>query len=273
MVLIAFLASCEKQKTERPFGSLIEVPNEVSTIQEALNTAQANDTILLHPDEYNEWDLFPDKSVFITSLYYLEKDTNIINQTVINADNNSRVFFIHNISDTIKLNGFTIANGLAHAETNYYGGGIYCYNSKLLLTNINIDRNFAFLPNARGTGGGIYVDGSYISLDRVNIRYCVALYSSGAIHCINSSLNCNCSKIENNSTRRYGPSIHFDNSNLRIKNSTIGNNHYSVETRPDYTDINVWHCSGFFENVTVYNDSINFSESTIELINCNLPGY
>ena len=181
------------------------------------------------------------------------------------------MFFIQNVKDTIKLNGFTIKHGSAHSETNHYGGGIYCYNSKLLLTNINLDENIASRPNIRGIGGGIYIQNSYVSLDTVQIRYCSALYTGGGVYCIASSLYCNHSRIENNGCLRKGcVPLHFSHSNLTIKNSMIANNsHPSGE----YQDINIWHCTGIFENVIVYNDSITFYESSIELINCNIPGY
>lgn len=61
--------SCEKQKTERPFGTLIEVPNEVISIQEEINIAQPHGTILLQPQEYYEHSINLNKLIYITSLF------------------------------------------------------------------------------------------------------------------------------------------------------------------------------------------------------------
>lgn len=271
LVLITFLASCEKQKTEKPYGSLIEVPDEVGTIQEALNAAQDNDTILLYPEEYNEWDLFLDKSVFITSLYYLEKDTNIINQTIIDADFNSRVFFIHNARDTIKLNGFTITHGDGKTRNNFHGGGVYCYNSKLLLNNIIIDQNHSLTHYSGGKGGGLYVEESYVKLDNVRITNNSAYEYCGGIYCANSDFYCSNSRIENNHNYySSGYNLYFEDSYLEIRNSLIRNNPNLDE---DYADIGFAFCTGIMENVEIFNDSVDFYESTIELINCTISGH
>lgn len=274
-LLFLLVLSCEKQKNVkdlRPFGTTIEVPTEVSTIKEAIKIAQIHDTILLQPNEYKEWDLEINKAVFITSAYSAEKDSDIIRQTIINANNESRVFFIENIPDTIRMNGLTIRGGYARDKSmlrnpmDWNGGGICCLKSNLFLTNIILTNNIALQPNSSGEGGGLFIDGSFIKLENVKITNNNALAGSGGIFCNNSSMYTNYLTTTDNDAYWFGWRENFIDSYINLKNTSF---HDKISGFNE-GEIQFIRCNGLMENVKSFN-IVYFDESSINLINCNLP--
>ena len=281
LLLIVIFNSCEKDEdNKRPFGTIIEVPSEVKTIKEAISIAEPYDTVLLQTKEYFEWNIEISKPIFITSQFLFENDSNIISQTIINANNESRVFTIYGVTDTLRLNGFTIKNGhakltdpqLPEPFTSYNGAGIYSSNSNIKLTNFIIVENSASEPNSRGDGGGLYIDNSNILLDNVQIQNNYGLNTGGAFYCENSNLKIFNSLIENNTSSWGGSPITIWFSTVDFKNVIFKDNEnaFDMETRPE---LNIYDCTGLFENVSAINDSVLIENCTIELINCNIPGY
>lgn len=281
-ILFGFLITligCEKENN-RPFGTLIEVPNEVNTIQKAVNIAQPFDTILLSPYEYFEWDIKINKPLFITSHFSIEADSDIINQTIINANTESRVFAIYDISDTLRMNGFTIKNGFARLKdvvpelefSDFAGAGIYCHYSNIVLRNLIISDNYAGEPNTRGAGGGLYIDKSYVFMDNVKIFDNSSLKTGGAFYCDGSQLIIQNSKIFHNSSSRSGggPPISIWESDINFKYVMFYDNVNMFEI---YPEIGIFDCQGILDNVIVINDSIKIQGGNIEFKDCNIPGY
>ncbi len=283
--LSVLFSACEKQKNEHPYGTLIEVPDEVNSIQEAINISQRNDTILLHPGTFNEWQIQIDKPVFITSLFLTTNDSDYIDNTVIDANQNGRIFYINNISDTIRMNGFTIQNGYATRrqidyfsnQLNYvpglnYGGGIFCENSNLILENMVITENLASYPSFWGTGGGMYVKNSYLELNNIKLFNNKALGSSGGMYCDSSNLKIRNSFFAENTTTVGGSVIIIDYSDIEIENTLFKNNH----TSPDYIPALLFGGNnGLLKSVSVINDTLEIVYSginNVDVINCQIPG-
>ena len=275
-LLFLIVISCKKEKTERPYGTLIEVPNEAASMYEAVKVAQAYDTILIYPDEYHDWNLTITKPLYITSTRQSEADSLIIKQTVINAKEFSRVFTIENCSDTVRLNGFTIKGGLAKKKesnptvTDWYGGGIYCHNSNMVVSNMIITDNMAEEDNSQGTGGGIYLNKSGVIFDKVKITDNDAMISGGGINCNKSTLYIKNSTIENNTVSLAGSPLNFIESFLNISNTVFRNNPNPLW---GYADITITDCHGIFKQVSIENDSLSLIRSTINMVNCSLPDY
>lgn len=277
-LLFAILLSCERNNNQS-YGTSIEIPSEVNTIKEALRIANANDTILLSPGEYNEWGLIIDKALTITSRFNIDNDSSLINETIINGGDNSRIFTIDNVSGNVKLDGFTITNASAELNNNsasnpeiysYNGGGLYCLSTDLVLANLIISNNYAGEPTSRGAGGGLYIDKSNVLIDNVKLFENSSINTGGAIYCDNSSLKVLNSKIFQNKSWYGGPPISIWNSQIDFKSVIISNNKNEFE---QYPEIGFFICQGILENVTVINDSIKIQESTIEIKDCNIPGY
>ena len=136
------------------------VPDQFSTIQEAIDFSSDSDSIIVSAGVYFEQLNFQGKSLVISSRYQIDNDTLLIGLTVIDAGNNgSVVTFDNQENDQSILQGFTIQNGIGNYEdpddngTFYnYGGGIYCKNSDPTIKNCVIKDN----SGNEGGGGGVF---------------------------------------------------------------------------------------------------------------------
>jgi len=158
--------------------TLIHVPGDYATIQEAINEASYNDTVLVADDTYYENINFIGKPILFASEYILEGDTNHINNTTINGsqpvnpDKSSVITFETGEDTTSVVCGFTITqgNGTIIPGTNYRaGGGIFVQGSGCKLENNYIEYNQMVGDNYT-LGGGICVGGPVEPLPWIVLR-------------------------------------------------------------------------------------------------------
>ena len=173
--------------------TIISVPEDFNTIQEALNSADVGYGIHVSPGTYYENLQWPDTDGL--SLIGSGPDS-----TIIDGNHNGRVIEIDDeASPPIAISGFTITNG----QTNGMGGGIEIeMTGELLLSDLVITNNHAI------SGGGIVVEGiggiwmgeAHVSLERV--------------------------VFSDNSANEYGGGyyVHEDNVSSLMKHTTFVNN-------------------------------------------------
>ena len=70
------------------FAVVYNVPEDVSTIQSAIDMSSNGDTVLVHPGIYEENINFEGKAITVASLFLTTGDENYIDQTIIDADGN-----------------------------------------------------------------------------------------------------------------------------------------------------------------------------------------
>ncbi len=129
------------------FARIINVPEENQTIQAAINTAEAGDTVLVQPGIYGENILFNGIDIVVGSLLLTTGDHAYIDSTIIDGNASASVVRIRTgETDATVLTGFTIINGRAN-----YGGGVYINAASPTLDHLIITRNHAIRD-----GGGIY---------------------------------------------------------------------------------------------------------------------
>ncbi len=272
---VFMLASCGDD--EDRYGSTIEVPNEILTIQEAIYTAKPNDTILLHPGEYYE-NIVIDKALCIKSIYDAE-DSLSISETVIDGTETYNTIWIENINDTVKIDGLTIRKGWAISNASVKGGGIYCKNSNLILTNLIVTRNFVMYPTYWGDGGGIFCDSSYLELTNVMVVGNKSFHFGGGLECKYSNVIITDSEISKNIAGAYAPAIRLFKSNFILENTIIKDNDRGVNpgvpSEIDYLhEFVIISSIGNIKNCTVKNDSLLITgESNVVIIDSDIPGY
>ena len=151
-------------------GSTINVPDDINTIQGAINIAGHGDTVLVDEGTYFENINFKGKAIIVASKFIMDEDTSHISKTIINGsqpshpDSGSVVFFDNGEDTTSVLCGFTITRGAG--TRNMYldpdwgpvwmrsGGGIFVDSSGAKIVH-NIVRDNKVQTTLHATGGGI----------------------------------------------------------------------------------------------------------------------
>ena len=214
---------------------IIKVPSNVSTIQEALFAANADDTVLVESGIYYENIIWPYKNGI--KLIGLEGSEN----TIIDGDHKRSVININPINvaidSTTVIKGITIRNGgnvnagggiyinnaspyimqcvITDNESNTLGGGIYCDDSNAIFNNVRV------LNNKSQHGGGCYFTNSVVYLSTCDIERNQA-EASGGLRSSNSSLVTQHVRVRYNIASRYGGGISSNGGD--ISNVIIYNN-------------------------------------------------
>jgi hypothetical protein len=148
-------------------ATLINVPNNVSTIQTGIYWAASGDTILVEPNIYYENLRFHKKKVLLTSHYlYDSSDTSTVNSTIIDGSKLTRgetkgsvVFFTSAVDSFSTLRGFTIRGGTGSeltlgADKRVCGGGIVCDVGSTPTISYNVITG----NHVQHDGGGIFIN-------------------------------------------------------------------------------------------------------------------
>ncbi len=133
------------------WGVTIHVPGDYPTIQQGLNAAQSDDTVLVAPGTFVENIVWPSRDDIIL-ISEEGADT-----TIIDGNGAGRVINFPNLdfSNGTEITGFTIQNG------NYVqGAGIYIYRGSPYIHENIIQRNIAQGTSTWVYGGGIFCDGA-----------------------------------------------------------------------------------------------------------------
>ncbi|MBD3169921.1 MAG: T9SS type A sorting domain-containing protein [candidate division Zixibacteria bacterium] len=164
-------------------ATIINIPDDYSTIQAGINNSSDSDTILVQPGIYYETINFAGRNITLTSLFLFTGDTSYVHSTVIDANSwGSAVTIEYGEDSTTLLCGFTIRDGY-----NIRGGGLYIENSNPKICYNFITDNTAHPDeNWNGLGGGIFCYQSDITLIGNTITGNSAYYDGGGI-CISAS--------------------------------------------------------------------------------------
>jgi len=276
-------------------STIINVPDDFTTIQEGIDNSVDGDTVLVQPSTYFENINFNGKAITVASLYLTTQDTTYISQTFIdgsqaNTDFGSCATFTSNEDINSVLNGFSLVNGEGFYEWNYYnqrrGGGIFCNSASPHLLNLIISDNTAVGGYAGGSGGGIYCKNSTAQIETTTLINNYAAFGGG-ITCDSANVTIyDCTITQNEVDGGHfhsdGGGIYCINSNPMIINSTISYNSaasmggglYFYTSSPILTDLIVsynstldgWFgggicfqslCNSYIENVIIkFNESI-----------------
>jgi hypothetical protein len=169
------------------------VPEEYLTIQSAIDSAAAGDTVLLSPGTYrgpgnrdiNWWG----KNLVV-------KSSNGPQQTIIDCETLGRGFYVHDdfpIESSGSIEGLTIRNGWARHESPDLGrgGGIFC-ESSIAIMDCRIERCWA-----NSDGGGLYLITFDGTVDRCVFFDNYADRGGGVYFELGHGLITNCTIVEN----------------------------------------------------------------------------
>ncbi len=139
----------------------------------------------------------------------------------------------------------------------YYGGGIFCHNSSLTLTNCTIRDNYA------GSGGGVYCEGSLVSFTNCTISGNTTLGSGAGVYLYEASptfMNCS---ISANSTGDEGGGLYSHAACPTFINRIFSGNSAGLGGAATlaYLSPTFKHCT-FSGNVAPYGCAIHIYESS-----------
>lgn len=168
-------------------GAVLNVPQDVSTIQAAIDKAQPGDTVVVWPGRYLEQIDFKGKAITVRSTD--PTDPAVVEATIIDGSGgqSSVVMFNHYEGPDSVLTGLTItggSGGFMRAEQDgllYWGAGIVCYGASPTITHNRIIDNHGPLQVAGPSpvvsyGGGI----ACLASDAVVAFNCIANNSAVA---------------------------------------------------------------------------------------------
>ncbi|MCD6161788.1 MAG: hypothetical protein J7K40_05170 [candidate division Zixibacteria bacterium] len=144
--MIAFIVVFIVMGFQPILATIIEVPEDYSTIQAGIDASLDGDTVLVEPYTYFENIKFNGHNLMLGSLFLTTGDTSYISQTIIDGNSSGSVITCDSSENiTVTITGFKIQNGVG----NISGGGIFCYCSDPTITHNIISENGAVY------GGGI----------------------------------------------------------------------------------------------------------------------
>lgn len=201
------------------FSAEIYVPDNYKTIQAAIDSASAGDTIIVRSGNYYENISFQGKAIILTSELGPEVTT------IDGSQAEAVVLFINNETASSVLSGFTITNGSGsyRAAVNwYYGGGVRCHHASPIIVGNIIELN-SVLRGYGGVGGGLYLDNSSAQIS-FNIIESNASWNGGGIAISESSASISDNIILGNYSWNGG-GIYVERDSSAIKYNTIRKNY------------------------------------------------
>lgn len=270
--------------------SILNVPEDFVSIQNAIIAAGVGDTVLVQPGIYQELISLQDKAITIASNYLISGDPSYIETTIIDGQSNNTVVTFMGVPAEARFCGFTVINGFSffgagvkcnsgsdlqidhlkiRDNSSAYGGGMYILNSDPNINAIVINNN-----EGSNSGGGIYLESSSGILENLLI-YNNNAGNGSAFRMINSAPQINCITVSDNNSPGAGV-FSLENSNPEINSSIISYNEgvgiQAVDSDPTITYCNFYqnsdgdffNCSaelGIINSVNIFNDPCDINNN------------
>jgi hypothetical protein len=161
---------------------------DFSIIQDAVNYSADGDTVLVYPGIYYENVDVSGKGIVLASTWLLNPQDSLIHQTVIDGDHQGSCIRSTSGESWTSIIGLKLQNG-SGTKTAYgkpyvygFGGGIYIYQSLLIIQNCFITNNFG------GYGGGISSRWSSVMLKSNTFTNNWAAHGGGGISTLVSTV-------------------------------------------------------------------------------------
>ena len=256
------------------YSQTIHVPADYGTIQEAIDQAYDNDTILVSPGIYHENVVIDSINIVIGSLFLTTGEEDYISQTIIDGSNEGRVVLYNNVSESSLLAGFTIQHGKISGNLQWGAGIAVNWSDNIILTDLKVTSN-----TSERMGGGIAFYGSTGDIINTEVYNNIStgnpnLYINGlggGIHLWGATVNCiNCNIFNNEAD--LGAGVYEQSSSNSYMGCTFSSN---VSTSPGAGvctfDGSVEYINCFFDNNSgdgaIYASDANVTVNTCLLTN------
>ncbi|MCP4582441.1 MAG: hypothetical protein GY839_12590 [candidate division Zixibacteria bacterium] len=272
------------------WATVINVPDERTTVQQGIDISSDGDTVLVQPGLYYEEVEFNGHNIVLASLFLTTGNESYIDSTIIDGNGEDRGIKFHDDEDsTAMVIGFTIQNcfdigidiisGKPVISNNliWYTGprsdacGIYCTEGAVpTIINNTITRN-----SANQIGGGIFCQGSSpIIVNNIISENTVGWHGGGILLMANARPIINNNSIINNSAS-WGGGIAINHcSTATVTNNTISGNSASSAGGGIWMDYSfaVIDNNTISDNSASYAAGIYCNESSPEITNNTISG-
>jgi hypothetical protein len=212
------------------YSAIINVPEDYSSIQVAIENSTYLDTVLIANGTYNESIDFLGKQITVASNFIISGNENDISNTIIDAQmlSNHVVSFVNDEESDSKLIGLSITGGNAEGEDNdERGGGIFISGSSpVILPSPTIEFCHIY-GNSANVGAGIslcaFVGSVNISNCKIydnHAKYAAGIYLGSILE--NATVS-NCEIFNNQAAFTGGAIINFARYN-KVKSTKIYGN-------------------------------------------------
>jgi len=169
------------------FSQVIKVKQDgtgdFTLIQQAVDSAQSGDTVLVYPGTYLENVEIENKGIVLGSLVMSTGDLYYMHNTIIDGNFDGGCINILDCIDGLLIHGFTLIHGIGSYNGAISGGGISIFESIVDIKQCNITNN-----KVTGCGGGVYIEDSNVCLSGTWITQNQSYISGGGIHILTSEV-------------------------------------------------------------------------------------
>lgn len=175
-------------------ATIHRVPEDFDTIQQAIDAARTQDTVLVSPGTYYENLTFQGKALTLGSLTLTTGDTTYVSQTVVdgseapNPDSASTLYICEEPDTLSQVVGFTITGGrgmIFDSSSSAEAAGIAILRSNVLIRNCHIVENGPVI-----SGGGLLLKEGNVKVQDTRFVANVAGYFGAAFVAVGATVEC-----------------------------------------------------------------------------------
>ncbi len=246
----------------------VDGTGDAPTIQAAVDSARAGDTVLVAPGRYLWTEQVDpgDQYAVDHGMVYLGRDYQDVvirseagpAATILDGEGQGRLFFVQGYNNGCVIDGFSIVDGRANAFDGYAGGGIVGHLSSPTIRNCVFTGNMAIgHGDTLGQGGALWWGG----VSSLTLEGCVFTGNEaelgGAVLLVNSyetSVVTDC-VFDANHSRSHAGALHIANANVTVRRCVMTDNDAEVTGGAVY----------------VYGGGEE-TDDTVEFVECTLAG-
>lgn len=179
-------------------------------IQNAINSSNDSDTVLVWPGTYYENVVLNGKNITLASLFLTLGDSSYKQTTIIDGSNEDACISINDYETNVLVYGLTLQHGsdtLDQFSWSCNGGGIRIGGDYVAVEATISDCIIKDNQSKKGYGGGIYINNSSVEILNCEILNNSARTSGGGIFCEYSSLFLSNTNVTNNFAQKSGGGI------------------------------------------------------------------
>lgn len=188
-------------------------------IQNAINSSNDSDTVLVWPGTYSENVVLNGKNITLASLFLTLGDSSYKQTTIIDGSMEDACISIVDYETNVLVYGLTLQHGsdtLGQFNWSCNGGGIRIGNESVAVEATISDCIIMNNQAEKGKGGGVYIYNSTVDILNCKILNNNAIKSGGGVYCRFSNLFLSNTDVIGNFAQKSGGGLFFTRSEITM---------------------------------------------------------